>query len=382
MTVVASPAQAATVEVSTGDIDLPTQNGPYTSIPFYVSEGGGVSDIKVRLRMTHPAPEDLHVSLRTPSGRTFTLIDGLSAAAENLGAGPTDCTTTQWMEIDTTSDPVYSASPPYVGSYGAFSAVDLLNGEAVRASGEWRLNILDRGTLGGGDTGILHCAELELTTDTTNPTFAMEPYQPFILGDSHVVTWDANDENGIDHVRVQHFGKPFDMQNHMVLSEATEVSAAAMTLPNPPGWSQCLWMQAFDMTGNSSDPIETCFARPVDDTKLTATGFKRKYSSGAYMDTVSKSQKKGAALRLADAYFTDLALVVTKCPGCGSVKVIMEGVSLGTYSLDANNVKKQHLIPITPPDQGRIARTVDIVVKTSDKPILIEGLGVLDTYIT
>ena len=380
------PATADLTDLTTGDVDKATQNGVAILLPFSQTTDEGVDSITVRLRMTHPDVEDLDISLQSPTGRRWNLLNNLVQGGADLGSGSTDCSGT-WLELQEGHDHISTASAPYTGTWSPYGTVDPAGtGDAVRSGGQWYLEIYDRGVSDGGtaSTGTFHCGEMDLGTDTTDPVLTLEaPESHFVLGDQYVVEWDATDENDIRNTNIAHFGKRFDEEYNDLLSERS-ASTFRTRIPSSPGWSHCVYLMAIDRTGNASAPDTTCFGMPADDGQLQASGgFKRKFSNGAYGDDVSKAAKKGAALRFADGYFTNLALVATKCSGCGSVKVYVDGLVAATISLSSATTKKRRVIPIDfdPGDVVHVARTVDIVT-TSDKPVLIEGLGVIDAYVT
>jgi hypothetical protein len=103
-------------------------------------------------------------------------------------------------------------------------------------------------------------------------------------------------------------------------------------------------------------------------------GFSHKNGAGNYLGTYSVASSKGASLSKSGVTARRLALIVTKGPGEGSVKVYIGSKLLGTVSLANGSVKKLQFInlPLLP---TLTTGTVKIV-STSSKPVIIDGVGV------
>jgi hypothetical protein len=70
-----------------------------------------------------------------------------------------------------------------------------------------------------------------------------------------------------------------------------------------------------------------------------------------------------------------LAIVVTKCPRCGTIKVYFGKKLLRTVRLAASSVKKKQIIHLATFDALRTGR-LRAVVASSGRPVKIEGVGV------
>ena len=100
----------------------------------------------------------------------------------------------------------------------------------------------------------------------------------------------------------------------------------------------------------------------------------KKRRSGYYMGSYSVASAKGAALVRTRVGAKQIALVATKCRGCGTVGVYLNGVLLKKVSLARSSIARKQVIPVaTFPSLRR--GTVKVVVLSSGKPVLIEGLG-------
>jgi len=156
----------------------------------------------------------------------------------------------------------------------------------------------------------------------------------------------------------------------------TDVSATSDTWSGNPGETTCFKVKARDAKSNVSGfSGERCLVIPLDDVTLTRKSFTTVVSTGTYGGSVSKATVAGAKLSSAPVTGKQLALIVTKCPTCGKVKVLWKGVSLGTFSLVAPTTKKRQVITI-PASASVQTGVVSIVVTTSGKPVSIDGLAV------
>lgn len=149
------------------------------------------------------------------------------------------------------------------------------------------------------------------------------------------------------------------------------------SFPANPGNTYCFSVTVMDAAGNTSaGSPEKCSAMPLDDVSLTGRGWSRNSGQpGYYRGTYSGSTTRGATLTRPGVQARRLALVATKCPGCGVVDVKVGGTLLKRVNLNATTTKKRQMIALgTFP--GVVAGTITITVVTSGKPVFIDGLGV------
>jgi hypothetical protein len=162
------------------------------------------------------------------------------------------------------------------------------------------------------------------------------------------------------------FGAPVNMS---VAGTSQSITGATV------GGTYCIMVRSHDSLGYHSDWSNTkCTGVPLDDKPMTAKGgFAHKNGAGNYLGTYSVASSKGASLSKSGVTARRLALVATKGPGEGSVKVYIGSKLLGTVSLANGSVKKLQFInlPLLP---TLTTGTVKIV-STSSKPVIIDGLG-------
>lgn len=106
-----------------------------------------------------------------------------------------------------------------------------------------------------------------------------------------------------------------------------------------------------------------------------SSGWTKAKGSGYYLNTYSTTTRKGASLSTAVSGARRIALVATKGPGHGKVKVLLGSTVLKTVSLAATRLSKRQVIAVVTFPSGR-SGTLKVVVATSGKPVRIEGLGV------
>jgi hypothetical protein len=238
-------------------------------------------------------------------------------------------------------------------------------------------------TVSGGRLNALRA--LQYADDNTAPSASFtgtalgKPYQ---LGPSMTVSWTGSDSGtgatGLKSYDVRYERAPFNGGSGAWTTWKSETTATSATFSSSPGYSYCFQVRARDRALNVSgwSPMR-CTSFPVNDTQMTASsGWTRAKSSTRYLGTDSYTKTKGATLTLAKVYFRRMDLVVTLCPGCGSVAVYFGSTYFGTYSLNATTTQTRHLTLIRSYSHVVGAATVTIRVTTSGKPIAIEGLGV------
>jgi hypothetical protein len=156
-----------------------------------------------------------------------------------------------------------------------------------------------------------------------------------------------------------------------------KTAATLVKFSAQPGGTYCLGIRARDWAGNVGDYGRwSCVALPVDDGVLTKTGSWTGLTGKAYYaGTARRSTDRGATLSLAGADYRHLALVATRCPGCGTVKVFRGSTLLDKVRLDAATTHHHVVIAIDAASRVR-SGTIRIKVVSGGKPVVIEGLGV------
>jgi hypothetical protein len=134
---------------------------------------------------------------------------------------------------------------------------------------------------------------------------------------------------------------------------------------------------AYDAAGRSdASPATSTFTLPRNNTVLKhSAGWKKQRGLGHFLNTFSSTTKKGASLSANASGIKKLALVVTKGKGYGTVKVYLGKKLLKKVSLAASRTQANKVVPLA--SFGTAKRgTIRIVVATSGKKVVVDGLGV------
>lgn len=142
-----------------------------------------------------------------------------------------------------------------------------------------------------------------------------------------------------------------------------------------PGLRYCFAVRARDRAGNVtawSKPL--CAARVVDDRSLAATKrWRRATGAGYYQGTSTSTSTKGQALTFAAPAASQVGVLATVCPSCGSVTVYQGSRRLGVLHLAATTPRREQLrlLPFGIKRSGEIR----LVVGTAGKTVDIDGLA-------
>jgi hypothetical protein len=188
------------------------------------------------------------------------------------------------------------------------------------------------------------------------------------------VSWNAGEASSYD-VRYRQAGFSWNFEAPVTWQAATASTGALFT--GTSGRTYCFSARATDASLNSSDyGAEKCTAVPVNNTALKHKGaWAKKKGKGYFLGTFSLSSAQGASLVLANVEAKRLAIVATRCPGCGTIKVYLGSKLLRRIRLAASSVKKRQVIEVATFDAVRSGK-LRVVVTSSGRPVKIEGVGV------
>lgn len=274
------------------------------------------------------------------------------------------------------------ASPHVAGAAGLLFAQDATRTPAaVRAlllgSVDRRTSLASK-TLAGGRLNV--ATALGATADLTAPVVTTNAFaRPVQLGTALPVSWSATDAGtGVSvyaaNLRAISYkgitGTSFLWRNWS--------TSHAATLGGRSGYTYCFRGRARDRADNrGQSSYERCSAVPLGDRSLSARSFARRSGSGTLFGTYSEATIRGASLSLGSVRYRYLAIIVTRCPGCGSIDVYFGSTKLKSISLSSSTTVRKVLYGISSRTSLSGAGTVSIRVTSSGKPVRIEGLGVL-----
>ena len=204
------------------------------------------------------------------------------------------------------------------------------------------------------------------------PRWSLKPVNAFGLA--------ARDDNtGVRAFDIRRRTAPATSGSYGSWKTVTKATTARKgTLTAAAGGTFCLSTRGRDWAGNvGAWGNPSCVALPVDDVSLAKAGSWTGVTGSAYyLGTARRSTDRGATLSLAGADYRHLALVATKCPGCGTVKVFRGSTLLAKVPLGSASTHNHVVIPI---DGAAKVRSGTIRVKAvsgGNKPVVIDGLGI------
>ena len=217
--------------------------------------------------------------------------------------------------------------------------------------------------------------------DVAAPTVPalLEP-ETFWQRDRNVtVSWSATDDlSGIGDYTVRYDEWAANGFASLAVPWATASKVTGATFIARGGRTYCFEATARDRAGNAAPgwSPRRCFAVPLDDRAFERRGrwARRTDTPGYFLETYLESMQRGAWARR-EVVATRIALLVTKCPRCGSVAVRWRGRLVKEISLTAARTRPSKLVPIATfraPERG----VLRVDVTSAGRPVRIDGLGV------
>jgi hypothetical protein len=244
----------------------------------------------------------------------------------------------------------------------------------------------------GGCTGTGSCT-ITLTddaavtatfNDVTAPQLTMTgPAAYFLSGRSAAATWTVSDTggSGLDHVEVAWTRRTVGGGTFSAWKSQpgwTALTGTSVVLGNlASGYEYCFRARGLDKAGNVGAWRSRCTRVPVDGSDLTASkGWGSKSGQAGYFDgTYSNSTTRGATLATAAAVKAKrIGLLVTTCPTCGSVAVLVGGTKVATVSL-VTSAPSLHRWVILPAFATTKTGVITLRVASTGKTVRIDALG-------
>ena len=161
----------------------------------------------------------------------------------------------------------------------------------------------------------------------------------------------------------------------VVWRSATTTTSGAF--PAFSGSTYCFSVRSRDAVGTvSAYTSETCTAIPLDDRSFARTGTWYLGSHSAYFrSTFSRSTTLNAKLTRTGVVAKSIALLVTKCATCGTVKVYWGSTLLKSISLYSSTTKVKQFVTVVVFTSAR-SGTLSIKVTSSRKSVYIDGVAI------
>jgi Fibronectin type III domain len=217
--------------------------------------------------------------------------------------------------------------------------------------------------------------------DSAPPTTAMTaPTGHFQLASTITARWSGSDTgSGVASFDVQLRSARWNGAFGPWAPFATGTTATSAALSGTRGTEYCFRVRATDVLGNASAwSTPRCTSVPLDDRSLAASaGWSRLSNTSAYGGTISRTTTGGATLSITGVRGDRLAVVVTTCPTCGKLGVLLGGTLWKSISLVSATT---HTKVIRLPGTFSL-RTTSVGLKnlTAGKPVYVDGLGVSRT---
>ena len=272
-------------------------------------------------------------------------------------------------EIECAIAPGSQTTPPALPS-GPFTALSLGADEgcAIRTTGE------------------LACWGLAARiVEASAPVARLEIIRPSSVGNTIPVRWTANDPaSGIASYDVRYRGASAPGRWTIWGTGLTPTTSSIRLEPPIPGETYEIQVRARAADGQLSDWANGDVTMPQDDTVLHADAGWTPVSGQAYYGgSALRATRKGARLTL-DVSGTDLDIVVTTCPTCGTIRLSIEPGpgedEVGppdpvTIDLRSGKRADRRQLDVFSDDTDlAVAGTLVIEVLSSGRPVMIDGV--------
>jgi subtilisin-like proprotein convertase family protein len=377
----AALAAVPTKVYSSGNINvLIPDSGLMADQMINVPDPGRVYDVNVRLRLDHTYDSDLDITLIAPDSTAVDLSSGNGGSYDNFGKGAQNCTGTKTVFDSDAAASLLQYDPPYAGTFRPEGNLDVLRGHNV--NGNWTLRINDTFA---GDSGHLFCWQLVIARDSTAPTVPLiggAMSRLFQTATSFKPAWHSSDpESGVAAYYPDWSGRPFNSNSFTTGGDfGGPTRATTKTLAGTSGNTYCVEAYARNFVSlYSATSVFKCTSVPVNNTDLTASaGWTQKTGTGYYKNTYSQAKTHGATLTLNGVVADQLAVIATKCPGCGVIDVLWGGTFLKRFNLNATTLLKKRVLFIPAFGSPNQTNNLTISIASTNKPVRIEGVGVLN----
>ena len=212
-------------------------------------------------------------------------------------------------------------------------------------------------------------------SDLTAPTVSMlRPTRRFTTA-APTAQWYGFDTSTVDSFDVERRVATYNGSLPAWSATLTDTAATTQTVTGVSGRTYCWRTRAEDIHGNVSGyTAPSCTALPLTTASLAfSTGWTRIDRDYYYGDRAHKATSAGRIVRRTGVVGERIAIVVSTCNGCGSVKVTF-GASTKTVSLQSSTTRRAYVIEVFALSG---VRTGTVTIETlSAKPVVVEGLGV------
>ena len=218
---------------------------------------------------------------------------------------------------------------------------------------------------------------VDASGDLTPPTVSMNAMPVFQKRKAFMTRWSGSDaQTAVANYDLRRgvSGAASTLAAQVLLLDDTTTTQLATT--GAFGSTYCFSVKAKDLNNNESAFSPTrCTAVPLNNTNLAHKGkWVKKKGTGYFANTFSETKAKGASLKTKTVRAKRIALVATKCKGCGTVAVMLGKKVLKKVSLASTKTRKLQIITIA--NLSSLKSGVITIKVLTGKPVRIEGLGI------
>jgi hypothetical protein len=243
--------------------------------------------------------------------------------------------------------------------------------------------IISSNTKIGGASGGLGARDpflVEAVTDSVAPSgvalFGLNATYSVVT--DVAVRWRASDNSGPPTIKVNRRIAEWNGRITNWNSFAVTTGNSSKTAVMKNGQTNCFKSQASDAAGNKGPIVVACTSLPLTSKSLAFSSghWKTTKTTRAFGGQYVGSKVKGATFTRTLIRGTRIALVVTKCKGCGTVDIYWNNRRIKS-NVNLNDTKSVYKSVIEVAKFARpTAGTLKVVVTSSNKNVLIEGVGV------
>jgi len=200
----------------------------------------------------------------------------------------------------------------------------------------------------------------------------------YSLALTRTLAWTASDDNtGIDSFRVRRRSASYNSSTY----GSWDVVKGATAYPygsfkGLPGRTFCYQVRGRDLAGNvGAYSPSSCVGFPVDDRTLNVHGSWANGTGSAYYRGTFRSSTDGGAYLSLPVDYRYLAVVVTKCSGCGKLKVFLGSTLLRTIDTSASSTRRKVVIAVSSSYLVR-SGTLKLVQASGGKKVIVDGVAV------
>ncbi|KRB77152.1 hypothetical protein ASE01_10420 [Nocardioides sp. Root190] len=332
-------------------------NSSGTALFAWVSNKDGVKTVRYAsaLNGAYPgAAQDLDDTLADPQAPIARVGDGSLRMIQHTGNGR--ITTHQRTTVAQPFTHVTTGT-----GFGADASLD------VDAQGN---GVLVGFTAGGTFARFL---------DGSAPTVTMtKPGSSTTVGREIPLSWSASDSLGPlqdtsdVYLTTARWNQAAHTDPKVVIDNTPTMTATYDVLP---GATYCFQARVNDTSNNGGNSEKKCTSVPLDDTSLAGSGWSRSAKTGVFENTWSTTSTKGRTLTRSGIHAKELALVASKTPTGGTVRVTWNGTTIRNISLKGTAANKV-VLPIKT-WAGMHTGTLKIIVTSeSGRSVRIDGLVV------